>query len=233
MGMYFNNRYTNRRWIDNNDDYYAESETWGIPNKYYLGNTPLNESLIYLNKLIPMYKEKYGIEKLTFITLTDGSGNYPRGDVVGKEKRDWDKTNVYELGKTKFTNRHGSITSDLLNHIKKTHGANVIGFYIIKRVRRWDIEKHINNYKDWNHKEKIYATLRKQLTNDKAIAVDADGYNKYFILDGKKLAVENFDMSNVEVKKGTASELKRIFGKSMANRLVSRVVLNKFIQEVA
>ena len=82
-------------------------------------------------------------------------------------------------------------------------------------------------------KEKIYATLRKQLTNDKAIAVDADGYNKYFILDGKKLAVENFDMSNVEVKKGTASELKRIFGKSMANRLVSRVVLNKFIQEVA
>ena len=233
MGMYFNNRYTNRRWMDNSDDYYAQSETWGIPNKYYLGNTPLNESLIYLNKLIPMYKEKYGIEKLTFITLTDGAGNYPRGDVVGNDKKDWDKTNVYELGKTKFTSRHGSITSDLLNHIKKTHGANVIGFYVMKRVRRWDIEKHINNYKDWNHKEKIYATLRKQLTNDKAIAVDADGYNKYFILDGKKLAVENFDMSNVEVKKGTASELKRIFGKSMANRLVSRVVLNKFIQEVA
>ena len=52
-------------------------------------------------------------------------------------------------------------------------------------------------------------------------------------LDGKKLDIENFDMSNVEVKKGTTSELKRVFGKSMANRLVSRVVLNKFIQEVA
>ena len=45
--------------------------------------------------------------------------------------------------------------------------------------------------------------------------------------------VENFDMSKETVKKGTASELKRIFGKSMANRLVSRVILNKFIQEVA
>ena len=65
------------------------------------------------------------------------------------------------------------------------------------------------------------------------MAVNADGYNKFFILDGKKLAVENFDMQGAEVKKGTASELKRIFGKSMANRLVSRVILNKFIQEVA
>ena len=75
--------------------------------------------------------------------------------------------------------------------------------------------------------------MRKELTRDKAIAVNADGYNKFFLLDGKKLAVESFDMSNVEVKKGTAGELKRIFGKSMANRLVSRVVLNKFIKEVA
>ena len=63
--------------------------------------------------------------------------------------------------------------------------------------------------------------------------VDAEGYDKYFILDGKKLDIQNFDMNQEQVKKGTASELKRIFGKSMQNRLVSRVVLNKFIQEVA
>ena len=50
---------------------------------------------------------------------------------------------------------------------------------------------------------------------------------------GKKLDIQNFDMNQETVKKGTASELKRIFGKSMQNRLVSRVVLNKFIQEVA
>ena len=75
--------------------------------------------------------------------------------------------------------------------------------------------------------------MRKELTRDKAVAVDSKGYNKFFILDGKKLGVENFDMNNTEIKKGTPSEFKRIFGKSMANRLVSRVVLNKFIKEVA
>tara|TARA_R100000657_G_C4614327_1_gene66376 strand:- start:133 stop:672 length:540 start_codon:yes stop_codon:yes gene_type:complete len=179
-----------------------------------------------------MYKEKYGIEKLTFITLTDGSGNYPRGNIVGESDKDWEKTEVFELDGNKFTSR-SNITTELLNHIKKSHGANVIGFYIVKRVRRWDIEKYIDNYTDYSDKIAKYNVLRKQMTRDKAIAVNAEGYHKYFILDGKKLDVENFDMSNVQVKKGTTSELKRIFGNSMKNRLVSRVVLNKFIQEVA
>ena len=233
MGMYFDNRYVSRRnSFEDHETYEAQCNNWGIPSKYYLGNTPLNESLIYLNKLIPMYKKKYDIEKLTFITLTDGSGNYPRGNIVGEAEKDWDKTEVFDIDGTKFTSKR-NITTELLNHIKKSHGANVIGFYIVKRVRRWDIEKYINNYTDYSDKIAKYNVLRKQMTKDKAIAVDAEGYHKYFILDGKKLDIQNFDMNQETVKKGTASELKRIFGKSMANRLVSRVVLNKFIQEVA
>ena len=50
--------------------------------------------------------------------------------------------------------------------------------------------------------------MRKELTKHKAVACDNEGYDKYFILDGKKMNVENFDMSGAEVKKGTPSELK-------------------------
>jgi hypothetical protein len=71
------------------------------------------------------------------------------------------------------------------------------------------------------------------MKKDKAIVVDKTGYNKFFLLDGKSMNIENFSMDNTKVKKGTVSEFKRIFGKSMKNRLISRVVLNKFIQEVA
>jgi len=241
MGMYFDDRYTwnRRRMFDEQTaDALAASNTYGIPSKYYLGNTPLNESLIYMDKLIPMFRKKYGIEKMTFITLTDGSGNSPRGKVVGSDKSEYDdeeyyKQKVYQMGKTKFVGEYNNFTEKLLEHIKKTHKVNVIGFYVVKRVKRWDIEKYINNYKDYSDKIAQYNKMRKELTRDKAIAVNADGYDKFFILDGKKLDVENLDMANVEVKKGTPSELKRIFGKSMANRLVSRVVLNKFIKEVA
>ena len=238
MGAYFDNRYTNRRWSHNmTAEDYAMHDNYGMPSEYYLGNTPLNESLIYLDKLIPMFKDKYGIEKLTFITLTDGSGNYPKGDIIGStvnqyEDSEYRKSNVYQIGKTKFVGRN-NITENLLEHIKKTHKCNVIGFYVVKRVSKWDLERYIGDYKDWNDKQLKLTKMRKQLTADKACAVDSKGYDKFFILDGKKLGVENFDMTNVEVKKGTPSEFKRIFGKSMANRLVSRVVLNKFIKEVA
>ena len=37
--------------------------------------------LVYINTLLPMFKKKYDIEKMTFITLTDGAGNYPRSDI--------------------------------------------------------------------------------------------------------------------------------------------------------
>ena len=234
MGMYFDNRYT-RKYVES-EDYYAQSESWGIPSEYYLGNTPLNESLVYINTLLPMFKKKYDIEKMTFITLTDGAGNYPRCDILGhngeKEIKDWDKTTVYQIDDKKFAER-GNITEQLLKHIKKQHDINIIGFYIIKRVRRWDLEKHVGDYKDYYDKDKKINLMRKELTKNKAVACDNEGYDKYFLLDGKKMKVENFDMTGAEVKKGTASELKRIFGKSMQNRLVSRVVLNKFIQEVA
>jgi hypothetical protein len=175
---------------------------------------------------------------MTFITLTDGSGNSPRGKIFGSEKSEYDdeeyyRQKVYQIGKSKFVGDYHNFTNNLLTHLQKEHKCNVIGFYVIKRVKRWDIEKYINNYKDYSDKIAQYNKMRKELTRDKAIAVNADGYDKFFILDGKKLDVENLDMSNVEVKKGTPSELKRIFGKSMTNRLVSRVVLNKFIKEVA
>ena len=97
MGMYFDNRYS-RKYIDS-DDYYAQSESWGIPSEYYLGNTPLNESLVYINTLLPMFKKKYDIEKMTFITLTDGAGNHPNTDIIKGEQRDWDKTTVYQIDK--------------------------------------------------------------------------------------------------------------------------------------
>ena len=45
--------------------------------------------------------------------------------------------------------------------------------------------------------------------------------------------LRTFQWHDATVKKGTTSELKRIFAGSMKDRITSRVVLNKFIQEVA
>ena len=64
------------------------------------------------------------------------------------------------------------------------------------------------------------------------MAVNKDGYNKYFIINGKTMKVENTDLSAVNDNM-KAGSIKRIFSKSMKGRIVSRTLLNKFIDEVA
>ena len=70
----------------------------------------------------------------------------------------------------------------------------MIGFYIVKRVRRWDIEKYITNYTDYSDKIAKYNAMRKQMTKDKAIAVNAEGYHKFFLLCPSFL----FDKKNIK-----------------------------------
>ena len=90
MGDYYDSNY-GRSYRDYD---YDKPNGYGIPSRFSLGNTPLNESLIYLTDLLPKFKKKYGIEKMTLITLTDGGANGMRGaikgvrkEVIGKRKK--------------------------------------------------------------------------------------------------------------------------------------------------
>src|SRR5210317_2138962 len=237
MAYYYNSNYVyHKNW--NDDLQMARYKSYGIPNQFSLGNTPLNEALIFCNELIPMFKKKYDIEKMTFVTLTDGGANsfqksfyntaeYGTDEWYTKKSVEYDKQAVLQIGKDKIISEgYGDLTTKLLNHIGKKYDVNVIGFFILKRVKNWDIEQYIDG--DFVARQKALAIAKKEMSKNKAIAVNKDGYSKYFLLDGKKMKVEQFDLADANVKKGTSSELKRIFGKSMANRLVSRVVLNKF-----
>ena len=229
MGEYYNYRYTSYRDFD-----YNKPSCYGMPHEFNLGNTPLNEALIYVEQLLPQFKKKYGIEKATLITLTDGGANGMRGKVVGSDKdTDWSAKRVYIMpnGKKMVGSYRHELTDSLLEYIGKEHDTNVIGFYILKRVRKWDLERYCDG--DYVAREKQYLKMRKDMTKEKAVVVDKPGYNKYFLLNGKTMKVENFSLQDAKVKKGTTGELKRIFAGSMKNRITSRVVLNKFIQEVA
>ena len=73
MGDYYDSNY-GRSYRD----YDYDKPNGYIPSRFSLGNTPLNESLIYLTDLLPKFKKKYGIEKMTLITLTDGGQWYER-----------------------------------------------------------------------------------------------------------------------------------------------------------
>jgi len=241
MGQYYHYNY-NRSWkrsMDLDDRYNNPAyDNIGMPYDYHLGNTPLNEALVTMDTLIPMFKNKYKVEKLSFITITDGSSNGIRKRHIyagGKEpNNEYDKTLILVNKKKMYDCGRGwgnNVTSKLLENLKQSYDVNVIGFFLVKRMRPHHLESYVDG--DWSERRKKSELLKADMRKHKCCEVQQDGYNRYFLINGKDMDVENFDMSEVEIKKGTASELKRIFGKSMKNRVVSRMVLNKFIEEVA
>jgi len=245
MGLYYNDRYTNRSWDPNwNNPFHYKGDRFDIPKEYWLGTTPLNEALVVMNKIIPMFKQKYNIEKMTFITLTDGgaNSNYGTETITNTEKglmiqkSDGRGTPVITIGKKQYTTDNhfcGQLTTMLLNVLKDQYQINTIGFYVVKRLNRmWELESMIGKYKDWSDKQSKLQSIKNKFSKDKVADVIKPGYNRYFLLNGKTMAVENTDLSNVNSDM-KAGKIKQLFSKSMKGRIVSRSLLNKFIEEVA
>ena len=74
--------------------------------------------------------------------------------------------------------------------------------------------------------------MKSSLTKNRFASVDTYGYSKYFLLNGKKMNIENtnLDSINDNMKSGGIA---KVFKKSMKGRITSRILLNQFIQEVA
>jgi hypothetical protein len=243
MGLYYEDRYRSRGW-DPLNPYYYKGDRFDIPREFWLGTTPLNEALVVMNKIVPMFKKKYNIEKMTFITLTDGgaNSNYGTETITNTEKgmsilkSSGRGTPVITIGKKQYTVDnvyYGEMTNLLLDVLKEQYDINTIGFYVVKRLNRvWELDQYIGKYKDWTDKQSKILKLKKQFTKEKMAAVSKSGYNKYFLLNGKQLAVENADLSTVNDGM-TTGKIKQLFSKSMKGRIVSRSLLNKFIEEVA
>jgi len=240
MSLYYDNRYANRGFWTR-DIYSAAHYNFGMPSNYQLGNTPLNEAIIICNKLISVFKNKYNIEKMTFITLTDGAANSIRGKLNMtpdgmKNDHNYSGRAVLKFGKKQYTTdkqslyESQSITSLLLTIIKKEHAANTIGFFILKRMRGWDAEKYLgSNYTTDEKYLKRRAQLRK---NKVAVVTDEYGYDEFYVLNKKHLNVENSSISDIPDTAQT-KDIRKAFSNSMKGRITSRVLLNKFIEKVA
>ena len=125
------------------------------------------------------------------------------------------------------------MTEMLLKVLQEQHKVNTIGFYVVNHLRRmYDLEGMIGEYKDWNDKQTKIAKIKSQFVKEKCADVISGGYNKYFLLNGKDMKVENTDLSGVN-ESMTSGKIKQLFSKSMKGRIVSRALLNKFIKEVA
>ena len=241
LALHYDNRYCNYRDWD-----YSTPDSPSLPREYYLGSTPLNEALVVMLKLVPMFKEKYKVEKMNFITLTDGGGNYgssqvfttnDEGKLVATDSKG--DNDVYIYKKKQYTlPRHSwgsGKTTMYLNMLRKLCNVKTIGFYLIKRIRGYDTERYFRQYNPkltFEQRDKLYQKRKSDFSKNKVAVIKQDGYDDYYLVNAKDMKVENTDISQVnsDMKVG---KIKQLFSKSMKGRITSRVLLNKFIEKVA
>jgi ACT domain-containing protein len=239
MGLYYGERYS--RGSSYNTVLTEERKyNFGMPDDYNLGSTPLNEALTACNQLVPVFKNKYGIEKMTFITLTDGGANSVRGQWDnaddGMKVACIDRGHLVLKHKKKYytqkqTDRYWwnseNVTSNILDIMRKCHGVNTVGFYIVKRIRSCEEKFFPTNDKSSDKR-------KKEFSKDKVTTAKVNGYSQYFLLNGKTMDVETTDQGLDSITGDLkAGKIKQIFSKSMKGRITSRVLLNKFIEQVA
>ena len=224
-----------------------------ISQEYHLTSTPLNEALIMCNKIIPLFQSKYKVEKLSFITLTDGEANSEMAEYnfdasrpYNKQLRGYRAQTVIKDGNKRYTTAfseldrisgsRASLTSSLLKMIKDKYNATTIGFYLSKRVNKNSFEHFVpaSIYKNGQYQgvNPNFEKLRKQFLKDKVIEILRPGYDSYYVVNAKDMDVENYTLGNIAADEST-SNIKRMFTKSMKNRIYSRVLLNKFIEKIA
>ena len=252
LHLYSMANYFNRNYSYSYDNIADKGYAIPVEQNYHLTSTPLNEAIIMCNKLIPLFQAKYKVEKLSFITLTDGESNsdiaaftYDTSKSYNKSNSRYDAQTVIKEGKKTYTtivgnegrrynNSRTAFTASLLKILQSKYNVTTIGFYLTKRVNKNGFGQFVDEYISKNGKYQYnsnFEKLRKQFLKDKVLEISKDGYNSYYVVNAKDMNIENADLSTLN-SGNTTSEIKRIFTKSMKNRLYSRVLLNKFIEQI-
>lgn len=196
--------------------------------KYRLGGTPLIESLAWLYDYIDVFKKNTKAEKMTVITVTDGEGggiSYKATDSFSYSRKVMlrcPKTGrVYSFGKRPETQ------NSIMEMIKFANpDVRFVGFFISGSAQS---VRHFNR----NNGDKIadISVVMRTLNKDYFFEYPSAGYHKLFIIPSYTGNME-FNTNGID-KRMTAAKIAKSFSSSMSSVIQSRVVLTKFISEIA
>ena len=194
-----------------------------IPGDYYLSSTPLNESLIAMDKIIAKFKTDYNTQKVALVTLTDGSANSlgckNYGTLMIKLG-----SKYHKCGYSYFGSDEKNLTYHILKWLQKKYDLQTIGFYLINKFRDLQYIYHVPYRKQ--------DLAKKMLTKQKFIADYNSAYDVYFYVKADT-KVSNKPIDDSITDSTSKRILKKAFMSGMKKRLTSRVLLTNFIKRIA
>lgn len=221
---------------------YLLGRIWYNSTDYSLSGTPLNEALIMMTKHLDKFIKQNNVEKMIFITLTDGEGNalhsfgchrleatdynqyskvirlkhYLKDPITGKQ---------YEIDQYSSTQTMG-----LLNLIKDRYNCINIGFNLINN-NYGAVNRFIKNVAELEHAN-IY-NVQTKLRAEKYYKINYSGYSTYYLVDNKGLDIKNETDLNKVNSIMTANQVSKALSKVMSTNKSSRIILNNFVTEIA
>jgi len=214
---------------------------------YSTSGTPLNEALAWCYTNIGEYIKNNNIEKMTFITLTDGEGGAlygcgrgrledSRNEVVdGQYKRikmrnfikDEVTQKTYEMQRLSANQ-----TETILRMMKDRYNIAVVGFHICRNHRR-DLHgvahANIPNYN--GSIDMLIENWRKEFRANNFASVKNTGRDDLFIIPQTSTKIVEGDL---EVNgDANAKMIAKNFGKYLNVKKTSRILLNRFVALVA
>jgi len=221
--------------------------------KYELGSTPLNDTIFAGIEIFNKFKKRYSVDKVNTVFLTDGESNHLQFNRVIDATDDKEeyisrrtvgyyteshnvcikdpKTGYVDTNITKgqgWSSIGYSVTCSLIDYYKWMTGSKVIGFrladnlgelrYLMRAIRDDD--------------ETVENAYRKKWKNDKFFTVTQYGYDELFVLENG--SGFNNEENSIQVNQGdTKNKIRNQFRKYVKTKMLNKVVLSKFVDQIA
>jgi len=229
----------------------ADKNPRKIPHWFTLGSTPLNEAIVSAMNIVPEFREKYKLQKVHTVFLTDGEANANESvwvDLPSNNIRSTQNISGYEGAIVRDpvtreqvylrTPKREEFTKGLVQLLKMRTDSNIIGYYLLtsKEFRR----KSYNFFSTLEQEHIAHVEFRK----NKFSVIKNAGFDEYYLLksdpnsiysswrqqDGNdEFEEETFEVAENATRRGIASA----FAKYNTNKMSNRVILNRFINLIA
>ena len=129
----------------------------------------------------------------------------------------------------KFTGRDSaSETEAHISVLRARTGCNVVGFYLAQSSKNGAIRR---NDMYWLFPNQNLDEVRKELKKNRVAVADSFGYDEYYVIPTGNMALETEELKvSSEMTKG---RMAKAFMNHMRGKTLNRVLLNKFVQQIA
>jgi hypothetical protein len=198
-----------------------------IPSIVTLSSTPLIEAIASGMTIVPKFKEENRLDIVHTVFLTDGE---PTGINIGNNSTCSYKNHVY-----KFSEKCNTL-DNMIAMFRVVTGSKAISFFLCdaKTQLPFGVYTKYTSSNDPDKTNREYDDMSKQYVRD-GWALPVRGSHKYdeqFIIRADR-AVENEDLNSVLSGRTSTVGIRNGFIKAMTKNIVSRVMLNRFIDLIA